>query len=129
MAVPDAAGVRLRAGALDERQTHSFRPATAKDVWREGLHDELRSSARAFNIGADGDAELSFRWRPGRAKNSVRATLTLNGASGTVVLDVREGDCCTGAAGIRKGAAFIVLCQIALTTGLRPTDAVAVPPT
>jgi hypothetical protein len=114
-------GVPLSAGALDERQTHLLRTAPVSDGWQERIRGELTASDRAFlvaDVAEKGREEIHFRWRPGRSDRSVWGSMTFDAASGTVLLDVHDGEGLLGVAGLGKGASFVAVCQIARAGGL-----------
>lgn len=107
------AGVELSVRALDERQIRSLRTVGVSDGWQERVRDELTASDRAFLVAERGREEISFRWRPGRVDRSVWGSLAFGADSGTVLLDIRDGEGNSGVAGLRKGASFVAVCQIA----------------
>ncbi|MFD3932737.1 hypothetical protein [Streptomyces sp. NPDC058614] len=107
------AGVELSVRALDERQIHSLRTVGVRDGWQERVRGELTASDRAFLVAERGREEIRFRWRPGRVDRSVWGSLAFDAGSGTVQLDIRDGEGNSGVAGLRKGASFVAVCQIA----------------
>jgi hypothetical protein len=116
-----ASGLALSAEALDERQTHLLRAASVADGWQERVRDELTASKRALLVAERGHEEIHFRWRPGRADQSVRGSMAFDATAGTVLLDVRDGEGLLGVAGLGKGSAFAAACQIARAAGLEPS--------
>ncbi|WP_159038148.1 hypothetical protein [Streptomyces sp. WM6386] len=111
-----AAGIRLDSGAFEERQTHLLR---SDEGGKDQVRVRLPACERAFLVLEPAADEVTFRWRPGRrSDHSVRASLTLDAVAGTVLVDVKGGDGHTGVAGLRKGTAFLAVCQIARTLGL-----------
>ncbi|MFF4268928.1 hypothetical protein [Streptomyces sp. NPDC001536] len=111
-----AAGVRLDSGAFQERQTHLL---WVDEGRQNQVRERLAACERAFLILEPAADEITFRWRPGRRPDhSVRASLTFDAVAGTVLVDVRGGDGHPGVAGLRKGTAFLTVCQIARALGL-----------
>ncbi|MER5749889.1 hypothetical protein [Streptomyces sp. NPDC002088] len=112
------AGIPLTAEALEERQVLGLRPAPGADGRHERILGELRAADRAALVAERGEEEVWFRWRLGRAGRSVWGSLTFDSASAAVLLDIREEEGGTGVAGLRKGTAFLAVCQIARALGL-----------
>lgn len=113
------AGVRLDAEAFEERQTRLLWSLRADEGRQDQVRERLADCERAFLVLAPAADEITFRWRPGRrADHSVRASLTFDAVAGTVLVDVKGGDGHLGVAGLRKGTAFLAVCQIARTLGL-----------
>ncbi|AZP17759.1 hypothetical protein ACIGMX_21395 [Streptomyces aquilus] len=125
------AGLAFSVHVLDDRQTHPLRSADVSDGWQQRIRDRLTSSDRAFliagkgqEIAGKGQEEVRFLWRPGRrADHSVHGSLSFDAASGTVLVDLREGDHHLGVAGLRKGTSYVAVCQVARQLGLRGTAA------
>jgi hypothetical protein len=114
-----AAGVRLDSEVFEERQTHLLWTPEADEGRLDGVRARLAACKRAFLVLEPAADEVTFRWRPGRHKDhSVRASLTFDAVSGTVLVEVKGGDGHLGVAGLRKGAAFLAVCQIARALGL-----------
>ncbi|MEU9289622.1 hypothetical protein AB0D57_34475 [Streptomyces sp. NPDC048275] len=112
------AGLEFSAQVLKERQTHLLRPAAVADGWLERVRSELTASERVFLVAEKGQEEIRFRWRPGRSESSVWGSLVFDAGSGTVLLDLRDGEGNWGVAGLRRGASFVAVCQIARVGGL-----------
>ncbi|MCX5363528.1 hypothetical protein OG864_33095 [Streptomyces sp. NBC_00124] len=116
-----AAGVRLDPGVFEERQTHLLRADAGR---QDQVRERLAACERAFLVLEPAADAVTFRWRPGRrSDHSVRASLTFDAVAGTVLVDVKGGDGHTGVAGLRKGTAFLAVCQIARALGLVGTKA------
>ncbi|NNN38081.1 hypothetical protein HLK59_48835 [Streptomyces sp. S3(2020)] len=114
-----AAGLRLGSGSFEERQTHLLSSPRADEGGQDRVRERLADCERAFLVLGPAADEITFRWRPGRNKDhSVRASLTFDAVAGTVLVDVKGGDGHLGVAGLRKGSAFLAVCQIARALGL-----------
>ncbi|MFJ5303913.1 hypothetical protein [Streptomyces sp. NPDC088350] len=113
-----AAGIPLTPDVLARRQTRQLRVLRPSVGWSDRMRTELKASDRASVTAEKGREELWFHWRPGRRRHTVWGSITFDESSGTVVLDLREGAAYTGVSGLRRGASFVALCQIAGKLGL-----------
>ncbi|MET7570818.1 hypothetical protein ABZT04_20310 [Streptomyces sp. NPDC005492] len=113
-----AAGVPLAPEALADRQTHQLRVLRPSEGWPDRMLAELKASDRVVVTAEKGREEIWFRWRLGRRRNMVWGSIAFDDASGAVLLDMREEEGAMGVAGLRKGAAFVAVCQIAGVLGL-----------
>lgn len=112
------AGVALTSTALADRQTRQLRALRPSVGWSGRMGAELKASDRVAVTAEKGREEIWFRWRPGRHGHTVWGSITFDEPSGTVLLDLREGEAYTGISGVRRGASFVALCQLAGGLGL-----------
>ncbi|MFJ3665201.1 hypothetical protein ACIPSE_01975 [Streptomyces sp. NPDC090106] len=112
------AGIVLTVGALADRQIRLLRARDPGDGWQTRVRDRLAAGERASLVAEKGREEIWFRWRPGRSDRSVWGSLAFDADAGTVVLDLRDGERLLGVAGLRRGAAFTALCQVAVALEL-----------
>ncbi|WP_405737021.1 hypothetical protein OG885_29320 [Streptomyces sp. NBC_00028] len=113
------AGLTFSAAVLDDRQRHLLRPADVSDGWPERMRERLNSAERAFLIAEKGrQEEVRFRWRAGRSASSAHGSLAFDQATGTVLVDLRADEGHLGVAGLRRGTAFVAVCQVAGELGL-----------
>ena len=112
------AGVTLTPDALADRQTRQLRVLRPSVGWSDRMRTELKASDRVAVTAEKGREEIWFRWRPGRRGHTVWGSITFDEPSGTAVLDLREGEAYTGISGVRRGASFVALCQLAGGLGL-----------
>ncbi|MGW3107136.1 hypothetical protein [Streptomyces sp. NPDC001100] len=112
------AGVPLAPDALARRQTRQLRVLRPSVGWPDRMRTELKASDRASVTAEKGREEVWFQWRPGLRRHTVWGSITLDEAAGTVLLDLREGAAYTGVSGVRPGASFVALCQVAGGLGL-----------
>lgn len=82
------------------------------------MRTELKASGRASVTAEKGREEIWFHWCPGRRDRAVWGSITFDEPSGTVRLDLRDGAAYTGGGELRRGAAFVALCQLARELGL-----------
>jgi hypothetical protein len=115
------AGVALTPDALADRQTRQLRALRPSVGWSDRMRTELKASDRVAVTAEKGREEVWFRWRPGRNGHTVWGSITFDEPSGTVLLDLREGEAYTGISGVRRGASFVALCQLAGGLGLAET--------
>lgn len=117
------AGIPLTPDALARRQTHQLRALRPSVGWSDRMRTELKASDRSVVTAEKGREELWFHWRPSLRRHTVWGSITFDEASGTVLLDLREGAEYTGVSGVRRGASFVALCQMARELGLmEPED-------
>lgn len=112
------AGIPLTPDVLARRQIRQLRVLRPTVGWSDRMRTELKASGRVSVTAEKGREEIWFHWRPGRRRHTVWGSITFDEASGTVVLDLREGAAYTGVSGLRRGAAFVALCQVAGELGL-----------
>lgn len=111
-------GITLTPDALAGRQTRQLRALRPSLGWSDRMRTELKSSDRASVTAEKGREEIWFHWRPGRRRRTVWGSITFDERSGTVLLDLRAGEAYTGVSGLRRGASFGALCQLARGLGL-----------
>jgi hypothetical protein len=112
------AGVVLTLDALADRQIRQLRALRPSVGWSDRMGAELKASDRIAVTAEKGREEIWFRWRPGRHGHTVWGSITFDESSGTALLDLREGEAYTGISGVRRGASFVALCQLARGLGL-----------
>ncbi|WP_262058111.1 hypothetical protein [Streptomyces sp. STR69] len=112
------AGIPLTPDVLARRQTRQLRVLRPSVGWSDRMRTELKASDRASVTAEKGREEVWFQWRPGRRRHTVWGSITFDEPSGTVLLDLREGAAYTGVSGVRRGASFVALCQVAGGLGL-----------
>ncbi|XUL88175.1 hypothetical protein ACQ86D_17125 [Streptomyces galilaeus] len=112
------AGVPLTPDALACRQTRQLRVLRPSVGWPDRMRTDLKASDRAVVTAEKGREEVWFQWRPGWRRHTVWGSITFDEAAGTVRLDLREGAAYTGVSGVRRGASFVALCQVAGGLGL-----------
>ncbi|SED55727.1 hypothetical protein SAMN05216489_03775 [Streptomyces sp. 3213] len=112
------AGLPLTPDALARRQIRQLRVLRPSVGWPDRMRTELKASDRASVTAEKGREEVWFQWRPGRRRHTVWGSITFDEAAGTVLLDLREGAAYTGVSGVRRGASFVALCQVAGRLGL-----------
>jgi hypothetical protein len=112
------AGILLTPDVLAGRQTRQLRALRPSVGWSDRMRTELKASDRASVAAEKGREEIWFHWRPGRRKRTVWGSITFDEPSGTVRLDLRDGAAYTGGGELRRGAAFVALCQLARELGL-----------
>jgi hypothetical protein len=112
------AGIPLTPDVLARRQTRQLRVLRPSVGWPDRMRTELKASDRASVTAEKGREEVWFQWRPGRRRHTVWGSITFDEAAGTVLLDLREGAAYTGVSGVRRGASFVALCQVAGGLGL-----------
>ena len=100
-------GLPLTVAALEETQVVTVPGDLAR------VRDRLGASGRASHVKETADGELVFRWRPFRSRRWAPGSVTYDGTTGSARVEIRAGDGHRGAAGLRKGTAFIAVCQIA----------------
>ncbi|MFE2420964.1 hypothetical protein [Streptomyces hokutonensis] len=113
-----AAGIPLTPDTLARRQTHQLRVLRPSVGWPDRMRTDLKASDRAVVTAEKGREEVWFQWRPGWRRHTVWGSITFDEAAGTVLLDLREGAAYTGVSGVRPGASFVALCQVAGGLGL-----------
>ncbi|WOX15965.1 hypothetical protein [Streptomyces sp. N50] len=111
-------GITLTPDALAARQTRQLRLLRPSVGWSDRMRAELKASDRASVTAEKGREEIWFHWRPGRRRRTVWGSITFDEPSGTVRLDLRDGAAYTGGGELRRGAAFVALCQLARELGL-----------
>ena len=119
------AGVTLTPDALADRQTRQLRVLRPLVGWSDRMRTELKASDRVAVTAEKGREEIWFRWRPGRHGHTVWGSITFDEPLGTVLVDLREGEAYTGISGVRRGASFVALCQLAGGLGLVEGEGVA----
>ncbi|MBK3582095.1 hypothetical protein JHN63_51875, partial [Streptomyces sp. MBT65] len=105
-------GITLAPDALaahQTRQLHVLRPSVG---WPDRIRTELNSSPRASVTAEKGSEEIWFHWRPGRRNRTVWDSIAIDEGAGTVRLDLRASGVYTGSSGLRRGVAFVALCQV-----------------
>ncbi|MFJ9242440.1 hypothetical protein [Streptomyces sp. NPDC101776] len=107
-------GIALASDALAAHQTRRLRVLRPS----VGLRAELKSSPRASVTAEKGREEIWFHWRPGRRNRTVWGSIAFDEGAGTVRLDLRASGVYTGSSGLRRGASFVALCQVAGGLGL-----------
>jgi len=112
------AGIALTSDALAGRQTRQLRVLRRSVGWPDRMRTELKASDRASVTAEKGREEIWFHWRPGRRNRTVWGSIAFDDVSGTVVLDLRASGAYTGSSGLRRGASFVALCQVAGELGL-----------
>ncbi|MFJ9627814.1 hypothetical protein ACIQPR_16690 [Streptomyces sp. NPDC091280] len=115
-------GITLAPDALATHQTRRLRVLRPSVGWPDRLRTELGSSDRAFVTAEKGREEIWFHWRPGRRNRTVWGSIAFEETTGTVRLDLRASGAYTGSSGLRQGAAFMALCQVAGELGLAGTE-------
>ena len=113
-----AAGIGLTPDALADRQTHQLRVLQPSVGWSDRMRTELKASDRASVTAEKGREEIWFHWRPGRRRYTVWGSIAFDETAGTVLLDLREEEAFLGVSGLRRGASFLALCQLAGGLGL-----------
>ncbi|MFI6404523.1 hypothetical protein [Streptomyces sp. NPDC050548] len=111
-------GITLTPDALTGRQTRQLRVLRPSVGWADRMRTELKESDRASVAAEKGREEIWFHWRPGLRRHTVWGSIIFDEPSGTVRLDLREGAVYTGVSGVRRGASFVALCQMAGRLGL-----------
>ncbi|MEV8538941.1 hypothetical protein [Streptomyces sp. NPDC051572] len=111
-------GITLTPDALAARQTRQLRVLRPSVGWSDRMRMELRASDRAAVTAEKGREKIWFHWRPGRRSRTVWGSIAFDEVSGTVLLDLRAGAAHTGSSGLRRGASFVALCQVAGGLGL-----------
>ncbi|WP_329350851.1 hypothetical protein OG226_32050 [Streptomyces sp. NBC_01261] len=116
-------GVAFTPDVLADRQTRQLRALQPSVGWSDRMGAELKASDRVAVTAEKGREEIWFRWRPGRHGHTVWGSITFDEPSGTVLLDLREGEAYTGISGVRRGVSFVALCQLAQGLGLVEAEA------
>lgn len=111
-------GIALTPDALAAHQTRQLRVLRPSVGWPDRMRTELKASDRAFVTAEKGREEIWFHWRPGRRGRTVWGSLAFDEGAGTVRLDLRASGVYTGSSGLRRGSAFVALCQVAGGLGL-----------
>lgn len=96
-------GVAFTPDVLADRQTRQLRALRPSVGWSDRMRAELKASDRVAVTAEKGREEIWFRWRPGRHGHTVWGSITFDEPSGTVLLDLREGEAYTGISGVRRG--------------------------
>jgi hypothetical protein len=112
------AGVALTPDALADRQTRQLRVLRPSVGWSDRMRTELKTSDRASVTAEKGREEIWFHWRPGRRRLTVWGSIAFDENAGTVLVDLREEEVRLGVSGMRRGASFAALCQLAGGLGL-----------
>ena len=115
-------GITLTPDALTGRQTRQLRVPRPSVGWSDRMRTELKTSDRASVAAEKGSEEIWFHWRPGLRRHTVWGSITFDEPSGTVLVDLREGSVYTGVSGVRRGASFVALCQVARGLGVVETE-------
>ncbi|WP_329249933.1 hypothetical protein OG223_19295 [Streptomyces sp. NBC_01478] len=111
-------GITLIPDALAAHQTRQLRVLRPSVGWPDRIRTDLKSSGRASVTAEKGREEIWFRWRPGRRSRTVWGSIAFDEGAGTVRLDLRASGVYTGSSGLRRGASFVTLCQVAGELGL-----------
>ncbi|MDV9172334.1 hypothetical protein R6V09_19795 [Streptomyces sp. W16] len=111
-------GITLTPDALTGHQTRQLRVPRPSVGWSDRMRTQLKAADRASVAAEKGSEEIWFHWRPGLRRHTVWGSITFDEPSGTVRLDLREGAVYTGVSGVRRGASFVALCQVARGLGL-----------
>ena len=118
-------GLTLTPDALAARQTRQLRVLRPSVGWSDRMRTELKASDRASVTAEKGREEIWFHWRPGWRRRTVWGSIAFDEVSGTVVLDLRDEEM---AGGLRKGASFVAMCQVAGVLGLVGVEGKALTP-
>ncbi|MEV6506128.1 hypothetical protein AB0M61_08365 [Streptomyces sp. NPDC051642] len=115
-------GITLTPDALAARQTRQLRVLRPSVGRSDRIRTELKASARASVTAEKGREEIWFHWRPGRSSRTVWGSIAFDEGAGTVRLDLRASGVYTGSSGLRRGASFVALCQLARELGLTEAE-------
>ncbi|MHB9861670.1 hypothetical protein [Streptomyces sp. YIM S03343] len=101
-------GIPLTADALNVTQTHAL-----QGVPFPHIRAELGSGKRGFAVaGANDGNRVLLRWRPFRTKTTVRVSVIFDEPSGEARMQVTATEGPNRTPLLRRGAAFVALCQI-----------------